>query len=259
MPVVAAARFERDIGDRNVQAAVFRQAGEIGFAAEVFCVCRVLAAARKGADGAASDRFQNFRDLRIGDAVVFADGDVGVQLALHARHCGERGDGGDFAGSPVEVVAPEDVAEQVRLEIFVDCRSEFKERTPDRRAAEFRLVGGAEIDALSRRKRAWLPALCIPDTRCFPLFQQNHVAAERIQAARETAVGIELSQNLLDLVYGQTGVKPCRQRGFQFRHVSACRICGDGGDLLFLCVQCVHVIIGLRVVDDAEKSEQNSE
>ena len=58
---------------------------------------------------------------------------------------------------------------------------------------------------------------------------------------------------------GKTVIPFVTHGGFQFRHVSACRICGDSDDFLFLCVQCVHVIIGLRVVDDAEKSEQNSE
>jgi hypothetical protein len=44
---------------------------------------------------------------------------------------------------PVQVVAREDVSEQVRLQVFVDLRRELEQRPFDRSTRELGLIGGA--------------------------------------------------------------------------------------------------------------------
>src|SRR3954447_19467533 len=60
----------------------------------------------------------------VGEAGVEAHGEVGCQLGVDAVQAGQSGDGGDFPAREIEVVAPEDVAEQVALEELVDGRGE---------------------------------------------------------------------------------------------------------------------------------------
>ena len=57
-----------------------------------------------------------------------------LQLGLGARQRRQHAHRGQLTALPVEVVALEDVAEQMRLEVLVDGRCEIEQRTLDRRA-----------------------------------------------------------------------------------------------------------------------------
>ena len=65
---------------------------------------------------------KNFRNLFIGYTVVFADADVGLELAVRSRQNRQCGDGGDFTGLPVQIVTTENIAEQMRFQILVNRR-----------------------------------------------------------------------------------------------------------------------------------------
>ena len=68
VPVVAASGCKSDVRNRDVQAFVFRQAGEVGFAAEVFRIRGVFLSDGEVADARhavfiLSDEGENFTDL----------------------------------------------------------------------------------------------------------------------------------------------------------------------------------------------------
>jgi len=77
-------------------------------------------------------------------------------LRFGARQCGEHADGGQLAGFlPVEVVALENVAEQVSSEIFVGDRGELEQRPFDRPACSLKLSsfgGSITVQLLGKRQ-----------------------------------------------------------------------------------------------------------
>ena len=117
----------------------------------------------------------------------------------------------------------------------VDRRSEFIDRSLDFHAAELRLVGSSECDAVSRRKRPRQPARYIFEPPCFPFPDQSHEIVERVQTAWKTAIGVKLDEDLFDLIDGQPRVKPGVQRRFQIFHIAARGVHADRGNTPLLC------------------------
>jgi hypothetical protein len=68
---------------------------------------------------------------------------VRAQLGLDARRGCQRPDRGELTALPVEIVAREDVAEQVSPQISVDDRRELEDWPLNWRARYLGLVGGA--------------------------------------------------------------------------------------------------------------------
>lgn len=100
---------------------------------------------------------------------------------------------------PVEIVVLENVAEQVSSEIFVGDRSELEQRPFDRPARQPGLVGHT-----GSQQRIVLPdgatgriAGSIPDATLLACPEHLHQLAQRIEAALEARIGIELHQNFL--------------------------------------------------------------
>ena len=77
-----------------------------------------------------------------------------LHLRCRLRTRRERGDRDDLARPPIEHVAREDVAEKVRLQVFVELRMEVEDGSGDRPTAEFRLVVGTDFNGpLAEKKR----------------------------------------------------------------------------------------------------------
>ena len=102
---------------------------------------------RPGAGDGGADEGEDGVGLRGRDAVVLRNLDVRLALRGGLGTGGERGDGDEFARTPVEDVPSEDVAEKVRLEVGVELREEVEKRAGDGAAAKARLVGGAGFEA----------------------------------------------------------------------------------------------------------------
>lgn len=100
---------------------------------------------------------------------IHADAHMRLQLRFGARQCGEHADGGQLAGFlPVEVVALENVVEQVSSEIFVGDRGELEQRPFDRPTRQPGLVGrtGSQQRIALRDGAAGRIAGSIPEPRC---------------------------------------------------------------------------------------------
>ena len=78
--------------------------------------------------------------MRNGQAHAQAGGHVRAQLCFHASGGGQRADRGQLAALPVQVVAFEDGAEQVCLQVLVDDRREVEQRAFDDPARDRGLV-----------------------------------------------------------------------------------------------------------------------
>lgn len=95
--------------------------------------------------------------LFVRQAVVFADADVGVQLAFRTLHGSQSRNGGKLSGFPVKIVAPKDVAEEVGFQELVNGRGKLEKLALDRSAAEFCLVLRAEVDTPASRRGSGFP------------------------------------------------------------------------------------------------------
>jgi hypothetical protein len=62
----------------------------------------------------------SWRSWLAGKADVHADAHLRLQLRLGPRQRGQHANGRQLAALPVEVVALEDIAEQVGLEVLID-------------------------------------------------------------------------------------------------------------------------------------------
>jgi hypothetical protein len=163
--------------------------------------------------------------VRLGQAGIQGDAEVGPQLAVEA---GQGGDGGDLAALPVQVVAAEDVAEQVGFEELVDEGDEVEQRPGDRRAGQLGLVGGTDLDHVRVGGRRFRVVACrVGDAVGAALLEQGHEGAEGVEAARETRVGVHLHQDPFDLADAQPGFQSLRE-GTGQRWDPASR--GEGGD-----------------------------
>ena len=178
----------------------------------------------------------NWRSCAARQAHPQAGAHVRAQLRLHARRGGQRPDRGQFAALPVEVVALEDVAEQVRLQELVDDGREVEHRVLDRPAGNLRLVGRAHGDqrVAGGNGPAGFAPRCILDAALLARFHHLQQLAQRVEALGEADVGVELHQDFLGLADGQARVQPLVQGGIELGHVAGGHEGRDQGDGLLL-------------------------
>ena len=122
----------------------------------------------------------------------------------------ERTDGGELAALPVEVVALEDGAEQVRLQELVDDGGEVEDGTLHRTAGNLRLVrlAGSEQLGTGARRPAGLLAWCILDPALLARLHDLEQLAEGVEALGEARVGVKLHQDFLGFTQGQARIQP---------------------------------------------------
>ncbi len=131
-----------------------------------------------------------------------------AQLRLHARRRGQRSDGGQFAALPVEVVALEDVAEQMRLEELVDDGREVEHRAlnwPAGNLGLIRFTHRNQFTSGSNGSTGFSPRRVL-NAALSARFQHLQQLPQRVEASGETGVGIELHQDFLGLAGGQARV-----------------------------------------------------
>ena len=256
VPVVTAARLERDTESGNL---IQRQFVQITVADEVLGKARIEVADRNRRPvsrkllrlGGTLDTGDYGRGLRIRHAVDFADGDVRRHLRFCFRTCGQGGDRRQFACPPIHVVTCEDVAEKMRLQIFVQLWMEVEETAFDGAAAKFRLVGGTEIDGFSLRRRIRGRA------NHGLLFSSDlHQRGGRVQGARTAAVGVELSDQFLCFIQRKAVVEAHVQGIGEGGLVAARRGGGLIDDGEFFCgKRVVHGEYSLKSQDDGDKCD----
>ncbi len=127
---------------------------------------------------------------------------MGTQLRLCTRRCCQGTDGGQLAVLPVEVVALEDVAEQMGLQELTGAKS--NKGTFDGAAGNACLIG---YSCLTQRlacgdRPAGVVSGCVLNTALFACLDRVHQFVQRIEAARKPGIGVELNQNLLGLADG---------------------------------------------------------
>ena len=141
--------------------------------------------------------------LLFGKPVLQAYGDVRLQLRFGLGPGRQGGYGHQFAGSPVKVVAGENVAKEMGFQIFVQLGMEVEKLALDRAAAEFRLVFRSENEAFAFGKRAGRSSFLNRLAGGGFFLSQNHERLRRVERPGETAVGVKLTDDLLGLVQGQ--------------------------------------------------------
>lgn len=170
--------------------------------------------------------------LAFGDPHVHADAHVRLQLRRDALHRRQHAHRGDLAGLPVQVVALENIAEQMRLEVFVDGGREIEQGALHRGTHQSCLIGRASrqqgVALWNRPARRWPRR--IAQAALLSGLGHLHQFTQGIEASGKTGIGIQLHQHLLDLVQGQSCVEALLQRGCQASHVALRRQSGDGNE-----------------------------
>ena len=117
----------------------------------------------------------------------------------------QRAHGDEFALRVGQVVACEDVAEEVRLKVIVGSGGES---VVERASRQFRLhLGALPQRVVALGQRVGVAALGVVDAA--PLAPVEHALqrGEGVKAARETRVGVKLRQCFLYLADGQSRVE----------------------------------------------------
>lgn len=240
MPVVAAGRFERDVVDWNAERGVLCEWGNIGLARKEFGEGGVFAAEReraclcdlRGVGGEfrlfgfrffALYGFGDFYDLRelfVREPVVFGDCLVRVKLPFDAVTGCEHCDCGELAVAPRGGRARKDVPEKVGFEVFVNCGGELENLVFYFAPNKFCLVLRADFQAVDFgrfggrfQKRVVFAAG----------FKHVHKCGERVEAARESAIGVYLDEYFAQFGGGDTRVEAVVEGAFKSRPVADCR------------------------------------
>ncbi len=188
--------------------------------------------------------------LGLGEPDVQRGAEVELELTPRASHAGQGRVGREFPAPVVEDVAGEDVREQVL----------FQERVDDGR--EQLVTGGCQYHFLPGERRAHSCAVLVPvraggqwcgvsahfilDAPRLPLVHHGHEGLDAAQAAREPCVRVHLNQNLLDLVHGQSRLKPFGKGRPQPLLIARGGEGCDGNDAALLRTQSVCCVHGSR-------------
>jgi len=155
-------------------------------------------------------------------------------LGREALHVGQRGKVGDLSAFKIQVVASEDISEQVRFQKSINGGRKCKDRPGHRFSRQLRLNLRSQLHkTLIFRKGTGRLADVIPDALLFPFLHYFHKGADGVQAAGESRIGVKLNQDFLDFIDGQTGRKSRIQGMFQFLRLAAGGK-GRNGDNRFL-------------------------
>ena len=159
-------------------------------------------------------------------AVAHVDGTtfVGGQLRSHLAETAQGGDGHNLAVGSSELVASEDVAEEVRLQVVVILRTEVVVELATRHlrlVLHAQLIGGLGIVPFLRARPglALLPVLLL-------ILQHLTQHTQRIQRAWESRVGIELRESLLQFVDGYSVVERRAHGRLQPLQITLCHQAG---------------------------------
>ncbi len=174
----------------------------------------------------------------------------GFQLAFNAVHCGEHCDGRDLAGAPVEIVPGEDVAEKMGFQKFVYRRRKLKEGALNFPSCEPCLVVRSEIKTFALGERPGKLSLRVLSAA---LFQEPHESSERVEAARESAICVNLHENLLVFVDRHPRIQPVGERSFQSVLVAFRGVSRAEGYAFFFWSKSFHSVFRLHCVKNANR------
>jgi hypothetical protein len=109
---------------------------------------------------------------------------------------------------PIEVVALEDVTEQVSLQVLIDDGGEIEHRSPNRRAGDLGLIGGACCDQVGAcgNGAAGLPARRVLNAALPARLHDLQQLPQRIEASGKADIGVELYQDLPGVTDGQARI-----------------------------------------------------
>lgn len=79
-------------------------------------------------------------------------------------------------------------------------------------------------------------------TLLFTHLHHLHQFIERIEAAGETGIGIELNEDFFGFVDRESGIKSLIQSRIQFPHLAACHRSGNQGDRLLAFRQGIRYV-----------------
>jgi hypothetical protein len=98
-----------------------------------------------------------------------------LQLGIDSCHIGQGRNRGDLPALEIQVVAPEDVSEQVAFQESIDGGSERIDCPGDRPSDQACLDFRSELDAaLVGRQGAWLPAPLVVDAFVLSFVHDGH-------------------------------------------------------------------------------------
>ena len=165
-----------------------------------------------------------------------------LQLRAAALKPGERAHRHQFALGVGEVVAGEDVAEEVSLQVIVRSRGE---RVVERPARQLRLhLRALPQGVIILLHRTGLAPLGVALALRLALLHDTLQRAQGVKAAREARVGVKLRQGLLHLVHRQSGVKTTADGRLQPVDVALGLEARYGHDgLLFFVKYVFHILL----------------
>lgn len=176
--------------------------------------------------------------LRLRETDVEAHVEVGRQLRIDALECGQGRDGRDLSALHVQVIAAQDVSEEMALQEGVDGRTERDVSARRRPSHQLRLNFGPKLDAaLVGRQGGRFASHFVSDASSLPVIEDVDERVEAVQAAREPRIGVQLDENLFDLVDGPASFQPPGQGRAQLRQVAVGREGGDRHEPLLLDAQ----------------------
>ena len=141
-----------------------------------------------------------------------------LELRAAALERGKGADGDQFALGVGQVVAGEDVAEEMRLKIIVGSGGEV---VVEWAAGELRLHLGALLQGVvAGRQRVGVAALGVIEAALLAPVEHALQGAQGVKAARKAGVGVELREGFLDLAYGESGVETALDGGRQTLNVA---------------------------------------
>ena len=229
VPVVAATRLEGDVAHGHLAR---RERRQVATAYEILGVGRVRLALGEHRSGHGAALIELFAvDLGYGLAGapglnvahpcgqhggdgaylgvckphVAGPADVRLKLGGAALESGQRADGDQLALGVGEIVAGEDVAEEVRLEIIVGGGGEVVIEGP---SSEARLhLGALPQGVVAGSHGRGVAALVVGNALRLALVEHALQGAQGVKAAGEAGVGVELREGFLHLTDGQSGVE----------------------------------------------------
>ena len=107
--------------------------------------------------------------------------------------------------------------------------------------------GPVGVPVQIRGQRARFTAFLVPDAPCLALVHDGHEGADAVETARKTGIRIQLHQDFLDLIDGQTGFQTGVQGGLQLFHVAVGGEGRDGHNAPLPGVQRVSFVHGARL------------
>ena len=156
--------------------------------------------------------------LCIGESHVARAADVRLQLRLAPFETGQRADRNQLALGVGEVVACEDVAEEMGLKIIIGGRGEG---VVERLSGQLRLHRGALLEGVvAFGQRGGVLPLGVVYAAGLALVEHALQRAKCVKAARKAGVGVELRQRLLYLTYGQAGIETAVYGSGQSLHIT---------------------------------------